>query len=94
MKIKEAVLLIDDMSGDPEQPSRRVSLEESFTVRDFKELEQIVEEALYMRLRRNYSERRSKYNQSLDLFEIHYHYDKTEESGEYEAYFSCEVVFC
>lgn len=58
MKIKNALLLIDNMSGDPDQDFR-VLINENFTVRDFKELEQTVEKALYMRLRRNPSEKRS-----------------------------------
>lgn len=70
MKIKNALLLIDNMSGDPDQGSR-VMINENFTVSSFKELEQTGEKTLYMRLRRNPSEKRSKYNQSLDLFEIY-----------------------
>lgn len=91
MKIENALLLIDNMSGDPDQDFK-VIIKENFTVESFKELEQVVDQALYTRFKRDPSEKRSEYNQFSGVFKIYYYYDKTDENGEYEAYFTCEPV--
>lgn len=90
MKIKEAILLVDDMSGDPEQPSR-VKFRESFTVRDLKELVPIVEEALYMRLGRVASEKEIRYDNHSGRFDIYCYYSSNDGNAECEAYFSCKI---
>lgn len=89
MKIENALLLIDNMSGDPDQVYR-VMIKKNFTVENFTELEQIIDQALYEWFEREPSEKRSKYDQVSSEFKIYYYY--IDENSEYEAYFTCEPV--
>lgn len=69
-----------------------VMIKENFTVKSFKDLEQMIDQVLFKRLEREPSEKSSRYDKFSGVFEIYYYYDETDESGEYEAYFTCEPM--